>query len=218
MKNINEIEWRDRILRKKIQHAGTDLEQPECISLEARKAWYVIVMHLEEWECTYTGGCKLFFNYSEMKDINEDVVGDEGLLYFICDGGAPRSSLFFEGEDYKNLESLCEKLSNIGMYVEQYNHVYATLYLCEKAVDESIDDKVDMLVDTIVQGCDKLIDIEDDIMSAAIKLGDMFNTSFEDVAMIDIKQYAREYRDSIIKDTNSSPKNILLNIVDRKEK
>lgn len=105
-----------------------DLARPDDLSPKGQRAHQVIMRLLEEYDLTYTGGCKAFYSPLEWKDRGESY-GHTSELVVVYDGGDVQHFFTLDGSSsYTLYERMREALEAEGMYWEECTRWYCAIY------------------------------------------------------------------------------------------
>ncbi len=106
---------------------GDDWPIPTGLSEQGRDAAKAIVEFLTENNITDHGGGGKFYTPREWRERGEEY-GTNSLLIVTHDGGDHAVAFNWDYEQYELMEQLRERLSKIGVYVEQCTSWYSAVY------------------------------------------------------------------------------------------
>lgn len=116
------------MLRKK---STEELVKPENLSPKGARAYQVIMDLLEEYEMTYTGGCKAFYSPQEWKARGESY-GTTSELVVVYDGGDVQHFFSLDscwgGGSYTLYERMRKALEAEGLYWEECTRWYCAIH------------------------------------------------------------------------------------------
>jgi hypothetical protein len=104
-----------------------DLETPDNISADAKKAIEIILTVLEKHDSLDTGGCKAFYSPQEWTERGEEY-GTESELVICHDGGGLAPFCNYDYQCYSLIDEMTEALNEVGMYIENCTGWYSALY------------------------------------------------------------------------------------------
>jgi hypothetical protein len=125
-----------------------DLDMPEGLDAQGRRAHEIITAHLRDHGLTDTGGCKAFYAPAEWR-VRGEPYGARSHLVVVYDGGALRPVFSMDAaydldcahyqrtgtsrEPYGLYEGMQAKLREAGLYFEECTNYYSAIYSVEAA-------------------------------------------------------------------------------------
>lgn len=104
-----------------------DLNIPEDLSDEGRKAAEAILAHLRHKDTLSTGGCRAFYTPEEWAERGERY-GRDSLLIVAHDGGEVAPYFNLDYCQYGSYEGMDAALRKHGLYAEQCTSWYTAIY------------------------------------------------------------------------------------------